>query len=211
MATSPPFGGRRVVLSGDGQSDAHGQDARHVDADLGGIASNVGARPADVRPVGLPARVHAWITAGLWPADRGVAELRWGAVTLAIMAVLGVIAYRARSGQWRLRPSADGGHPRVDRGRDRGLGPGRHADRRLVAGAARDRPVGPRRRGRRDGPGRCVDADDPAGRPAGYPRHGLRRHDPGLPDRGGRHGQLPPRSCWSRTGRSPRGSASNTS
>jgi diguanylate cyclase (GGDEF)-like protein len=58
----------------------------------GGIASNVGARPADVRPVGLPARVHARIAASLWPADRGVAELRWGAVTLAIMAVLGVIA-----------------------------------------------------------------------------------------------------------------------
>ena len=58
----------------------------------GGIASTVGARPADVRPVGVAARVHAGISESLWPADRGVAELRWAAVTLAIMVLLGIVA-----------------------------------------------------------------------------------------------------------------------
>ena len=58
----------------------------------GGIASNVGARPADVRPIGLPARVQARVAETLWPADRGVAELRWAAVTLVIMVLLGIVA-----------------------------------------------------------------------------------------------------------------------
>jgi diguanylate cyclase (GGDEF)-like protein len=58
----------------------------------GGIASNVGARPADVRPIWLPARVQARIGETLWPADRGVAELRWAAVTLGIMVLLGIVA-----------------------------------------------------------------------------------------------------------------------
>jgi hypothetical protein len=58
----------------------------------GGIASTVGARPADVRPVGVAARVHARISESLWPADRGVAELRWAAMTLVMMVLLGIVA-----------------------------------------------------------------------------------------------------------------------
>lgn len=54
--------------------------------------TRVGLPPADSRPTGRGARVWAGVAAELWPPERGVAELRWGAVTLGIMALLGFVA-----------------------------------------------------------------------------------------------------------------------
>jgi diguanylate cyclase (GGDEF)-like protein len=59
---------------------------------LGGFATRIGGSPADARVLGRRERAWARISAALWPPARGVAELRWGAVTLGIMATLGVVA-----------------------------------------------------------------------------------------------------------------------
>ena len=59
---------------------------------LGGVAARVGARPANGRAGGWRTRASAVVSARLWPADRGVAELRWAAVALGIMVALGIVA-----------------------------------------------------------------------------------------------------------------------
>ena len=53
---------------------------------IGGVAARVGARPSDGR-VAWRSRASAVVSRRLWPANRGVAELRWAAVALAIMVV----------------------------------------------------------------------------------------------------------------------------
>ena len=59
---------------------------------IGGIATRSGARPADPVVLGWRARARVHVSASLWPADRGIGELRWGAIALGIMAVLGLLA-----------------------------------------------------------------------------------------------------------------------
>lgn len=59
---------------------------------LGGVAARVGTRSVGADADGWRTRAWARVPATLWPADRGVGELRWGAVTLGIMAALGLVA-----------------------------------------------------------------------------------------------------------------------
>ena len=59
---------------------------------LGGLATHVGARSADHGAVGWRSRARVRVSATLWPADRGIGELRWGAIALGIMVVLGLVA-----------------------------------------------------------------------------------------------------------------------
>jgi diguanylate cyclase (GGDEF)-like protein len=58
---------------------------------LDGLASRIGESAGGLDLVGRRARTWARISATLWPSDRGVAELRWGAAALATMAALGLL------------------------------------------------------------------------------------------------------------------------
>ena len=59
---------------------------------LGGFATRLGETSTDARLIGRRERAWALVSASLWPPDRGVAELRWGAMTLGVMALLGIVA-----------------------------------------------------------------------------------------------------------------------
>ena len=58
---------------------------------IGGVAARVGARPSNGR-VAWRSRASAVVSRRLWPANRGVAEIRWAAVALTIMVALGAVA-----------------------------------------------------------------------------------------------------------------------
>jgi diguanylate cyclase (GGDEF)-like protein len=58
----------------------------------GQVATRLITRTAGARVLGHVVRAWARAAASLWPADRGVAELRWGAATLWSMALLGALA-----------------------------------------------------------------------------------------------------------------------
>ena len=61
-------------------------------SEIGGVAAR-GAHPVqETFVVRAHARLSAYLVKELWPNDRGLAELRWGAVAVAIMVVLGVLA-----------------------------------------------------------------------------------------------------------------------
>jgi diguanylate cyclase (GGDEF)-like protein len=55
------------------------------------LASPVAVRPDQHRRASLLPLIGRRLARALWPPDRGVAELRWAAITLATMAVLGVL------------------------------------------------------------------------------------------------------------------------
>ena len=59
---------------------------------LGGVSARVGEHPSDARSRGRRARTSAAFARAFWPADRGGAELRWAAVALGMMVVLGLVA-----------------------------------------------------------------------------------------------------------------------
>ncbi|HEX6869321.1 MAG TPA: hypothetical protein VF119_10980, partial [Candidatus Limnocylindrales bacterium] len=61
-------------------------------ADHAGIAVPSARAATDTVAFGRRARIYARVAIELWPRDRGVAELRWAALTLAIMATLGGLA-----------------------------------------------------------------------------------------------------------------------
>lgn len=61
-------------------------------SDLSGVAARRVSTPAGTPVVGSRARIWVRVYAELWPRDRGIAELRWGAMTVTIMALLGVVA-----------------------------------------------------------------------------------------------------------------------
>jgi diguanylate cyclase (GGDEF)-like protein len=59
---------------------------------FGRIATQSGPSERDDPHAGRRDGWSAAIASALWPPDRGLAELRWGTATLAVMALLGVIA-----------------------------------------------------------------------------------------------------------------------
>jgi len=61
-------------------------------ADHAGVALPSARATTGSVAFGRRARIYARVAIELWPRDRGVAELRWAAMTLAIMATLGGIA-----------------------------------------------------------------------------------------------------------------------
>jgi diguanylate cyclase (GGDEF)-like protein len=59
---------------------------------FGGVSTSVGGRLTGAGAAGWRARVWGRVSVTLWPVDRGIGELRWGAVTLCIMVALGLVA-----------------------------------------------------------------------------------------------------------------------
>ena len=60
--------------------------------DLGGVAARRVPEAPKTLAIGTRARIWARVAAEFWPRDRGIAELRWAALTVAIMVALGVVA-----------------------------------------------------------------------------------------------------------------------
>ena len=61
-------------------------------SDLGRVAAPRAHDAPTNLVIGSRARIWARLNAELWPRDRGIAELRWGAMAVTIMALLGLIA-----------------------------------------------------------------------------------------------------------------------
>ena len=61
-------------------------------SELGGVTAHEAQRGPEPLVMGTRARLWAHVVTHLWPHDRGLAELRWASVTVAVMAGLGVLA-----------------------------------------------------------------------------------------------------------------------
>ena len=206
-AASPPFGVRRVVLSGDGASPTPADRMRVCRCRSrgdrfqrrrasGGRASGraVRARPRAGSPPACGPPIAVSPSCAGPPSRSGDHG-------------------RPRRDRDRARPVSTvtsrrllmAAIPGRDRGRDRRLGP---VPPTRIGGSCRvrlaHRPGGPRRRGRRGGPGRRVDADIPPAAPLVFLAMAFAAMTPGYPIAAAFMAGASARS-WSRTGRSTQG------